>query len=269
MKTAQQKNISSKLAEINFVRQYDLGETQFNRAKLENINLEKKSLFRLELIEANLNYANLEKITLVDSDLSKSSAIEAKLKAANLNRVNLSAANLSNASLSLAKLTEVNFTGACLSGVSFCSVQLNKVDLSFSNLCGAYFYDVDLSDVILKGAYYNENTQFPCNFNPSTAEMVDSSNTESLDSLITRFNSICKSSNRYLGNTITTKFLQSSRPNFDYLNQFEINRSNQIVFKGNSFAMVNPQLHYYFDIWMNSFIDSCSKIVKNFNKIIL
>ena len=268
MKTAHSKNISSKLAEINFFQQYNLGKTKFNRAKLENINFETKLLRQLELIEANLDGANFKKTILIDSDLSKSSLIEAKIKAANLNRVNLSAANLSNASLSLTKLTEVNLTRACLWGVSFCSAQLNNVDLSFSNLCGAFFNNIDLSNAILKGAYYNDDTQLPCNFDPLDAGMIHESNIESIDSLITRFNSICTSSNRYLGNVITTKFLYSSRPNFDWLSQFEIDRANQITFNGKLPDLINPQQFYFLNIWINSFIQSCSQIIKNFNKFI-
>ena len=264
----QSKTILNKLAEINFLEQYKLGKLKFNRAKLDSINLEKQVLLRLELIEASLNYANFEKTILNNSNLSKSSLVEARLQAANLNKVNLSAANLSNASLSLTKLTEVNLTGACLINVSFYAAQLNRVDLSFSNLFGAFFCDVDLSNVILKGAYYNDNTYLPQNFNPLNAGMVHESCIESLNSIITRFNSICTTSNRYLGNIITAKFLHFSRPDFDWLNQFEINRKNQIILKESSPDLISPQQLYYFENWIDLFIQSCSKIVKNFHKFI-
>ena len=264
----QSKTILNKLAEINFLEQYKLGKSKFYRAKLNSINLEKQVLLKLELVEASLNYANFEKTILNDSDLSKSSLVEARLQAANLNKVNLSAANLSNASLSLTKLTEVNLTGACLTDASFYAAQLNSVNLSFSNLFGAFFGDVDLNNVILKGAYYNDNTYLPRNFNPLNAGMVHESCIESLDSIVTRFNSICTTSNRYLGNIITAKFLHFSRPDFDWLNQFEFNRKNQIIIKENLADLITPQQLYYFETWINSFIYSCSKIVKNFRNFI-
>lgn len=268
MKKIQTKTISNKLAEINFLEQYRLGETKFYRAKLNSINLENQLLHKLELIEADFNYANLEKTILNDSDLSKSSLIEARLKAANLNEVNLLAANLKDASLSLAKLTKVNLTAACLTNVSFYAAQLNSVDLSFCNLFGAFFGDVDLSNVILKRAYYDDYTYLPHGFDPIGAGMVHKSCIESLDSIVARFNSICTISNRYLGNIITARFLRFSRPDFGWLEQFEIDRKNQIILTKSLPSLLTSQQLYYFETWINSFVKSCSDIVKNFPKFI-
>ena len=67
---------------------------------------------------------------------------------------------------------------------------------------------------------------------------------------------------------MTAKYFHSSRPDFDWLNQFEIDKSNQISFEGVLTNSVSYLQLCWFQKWSDNFIKSCSLIVKDFPKLI-
>lgn len=71
-------------------------------------------------------------------------------------------------------------------------------------------------------------------------------------------------SNRFLGPKITRKYFNASRPDFDWLNQFQINSSRQINYVGTVSSFVSVEQLDYFQQWIDIFTQTCSKIIKNF-----
>ena len=250
---------------IEFCKQYSSGRRQFHKAQLQRADLEEKSFSQADLREADLNYANLKNADLSNADLRESSLIRTELSGANLSRANLAGADLSRANLAIAQLRESNLTGACLIKACLTSANLTKVDLSYANLTGAYLIGVDLSKTNLKGSFYDEETCFPSDFDPVSAGMLRD---YTVETIIAQFNQLYKHSNRYLGSIMSAKYFHSSRPNFDWLNHFKINKSNQITFEGSWKDSISPLQLRWFQAWINNFIESCSQIIKDFSQLI-
>ncbi len=252
-------------AAIAICQQYSSGKRQFYQAQLQKVDLEEKSLSRIDLREANLSYASLRNTDLSYADLRESCLIRAELSQANLSGANLAGADLSRANLAIAKLTEANLSGACFHKACLTSAKLIKVDLSYANLTGTYLIGAELSQANLKGAFYDDDTSFPANFEPMSAGMLPK---YTIEKLVAQFNHLFECSNRYLGGKMTAKYFYSSRSDFDWLNKFEINKSNQIIFQGILSDSVSPLQLDYFQKWMYSFIKSCSQIIKDFPRIV-
>ena len=252
-------------AEIEFCKQYSLGKREFHEVQLQRADLSRKILSQVDLRNADLNHANLKKADLSYADLRQSCLIRAELSGANLTGANLACADLSKVNFALAELREANLNGACLNKAYLTGANLALVDLSYADLTGTYLIGADLSEANLSGAFYDNDTSFPLNFDPIRAGMRQK---YTVKELLDRFSPICNSSSRYLGNIMTAKYFHSSRPNFEWLNQFEINKSNQITFGGSLEDSVSPLQLRWFQAWLNNFIESCSQIIKNFSKLI-
>jgi uncharacterized protein YjbI with pentapeptide repeats len=111
------------------------------RFNLNQANLSRHSLARMDLNNANLRFANLSGATLGFSDLSGA---------------NLSGANLSGATLTFAKLNGAALGGATLSGAvlfraELIGATLNGADLSGANLSGAKLNGAWLGMSIIPG----------------------------------------------------------------------------------------------------------------------
>ncbi len=254
-----------KNAEIEFCKQYSLGKREFHEMKLQRADLSRKILSQVDLRNADLNHANLKKADLSYADLRQSCLIRVELSGANLTGANLACADLSKVNFALAELREANLNGACLNKAYLTGANLILVDLSYADLTGTYLIGADLSEANLSGAFYDNDTSFPLNFDPIRAGMRQK---YTVKELLDRFSPICNSSSRYLGNIMTAKYFHSSRPNFEWLNQFEINKSNQITFEGSLEDSVSPLQLRWFQAWINNFIESCSQIIKDFSKLI-
>ena len=250
---------------IELCKQYSLGKRQFRQAKLQKAELRRASLSQVDLRNADLNHANLRNANLSYADLRESCLTRADLSGANLSSTNFACADLSKVNFALAQLTEANLNGACLNKAYLTGANLTKADLSYSSLAGTYLIGADLSEAKLIGAFYDNDTSFPANFDPISAGMLRGC---TVQELLNRFSIICDCSNRYLGSTMTAKYFYSSRPDFDWLNQFEINKSNQITFEGISADSVSSLQLHWFQKWINNFIESCSMIIKDFPKLI-
>ena len=96
----------------------------------------------------------------------------AYLTGANLSRTNLIRANLIRANLYGADLTGANLSGADLIGADLRNTNLYGANLSGANLFGADLSGANLRHANLTFARYNENTQFPEDFDPAVRGMV-------------------------------------------------------------------------------------------------
>ena len=281
--------IDHKNAAIEICQRYSLGTRKFQYAQLANANLKKAFLSQIDLKRANLDYANLEEADLSYGDFRECSLIKANLCRANLTGANFSYADLSRANLTGADLYKANFCYANLSqtnlsiakftpkknpitlqdNASIDAVDFTKVDFRRANLAGAFFIGVDLSIVSLKEAIYNDQTNFPLHFDPVSRGMIHIKTIQeiTIDELLSQFNHVYSRSNKYLGKTISTRYFDSSRPKFSWLNQFQIDESNQIVFEG-TVSIITPEQFNFFKIWLNSYIKACCLVLKDFKSLI-
>jgi uncharacterized protein YjbI with pentapeptide repeats len=271
---------------IQIIKQYSAGQRQFSQVNLERANLKQAFLGEINLSSSVLNYAILEQADLSNSSFHASCLVKA----------NLSRANLRGADFTKADLTGANMTGAALIGANFAHANLSKANLSLSrlieanmanssqdnnssevtkspkvnfqgaNLAGAFLMGVDLSLAQLEGAFFDDKTNFISSFDPIKAGMVNVKTVEAiaLDELLAQFNYLIGSSNRFLGPTITTKYFNSSRPDYSWLNQFQIDPKNHICFVGTVSGFVSLEQLDYFRQWIDSFTQTCSKIIRNF-----
>ena len=171
----------------------DLISTRLREAKLRKANLSGAKLIGADLSDARLSEANLSRANLSGANLSEvylsganligADLSEAKLVGARLYEVNLGASNLSGADLSEAHLSKANLNGANLSGADLSKANLSRANLSGANLRGANLNktvlrgaklrDVEgLMEADLVGAKYNDETEFPDDFNPQAYRMT-------------------------------------------------------------------------------------------------
>ena len=252
-------------AAIELCKQYSLGKREFYKAQLPRAELRRASLSQVDLREGDLNHANLKNADLSYADLRECCLNRADLSGANLTKANLAGAELNGANLAGAKLLEANLNGACLTKAYLMGADLTKANLRQADLTGTYLNGVDLGQANLNGACYDDDTSLPANFNPVTAGMLVNCTVEEL---VNQFNFICQCSKHYLGSQLTIKYLHSSRPDFDWLNQFTIDRSAQISFNGSpKETITNIQLRWFYK-WINTFIRDGSQLIKNFPDLI-
>ncbi len=266
--------MSNKNAAIELCEQYSLGSRQFHQVQLEKANLEKAFLSQVDLsnadlresclVQANLSRANLTGVNFADANLSR-----ANLTGANLYRANFAGANLTRANLSATKFIDTNTTKYLQNNNSLDTVNSIQVDFRCANLTGAFFIGVNLNMANLEGSIYDDDTNIPPNFDPAGVGMVHIKMMQkcAVDELLAQFNHLYSYGSKYMGRIITTKYFHSSRPNFAWLNQFELNNSNQIVFQGTVSSFISPEQLYWFQEWMNSFTKLCSSIIKDFSAL--
>lgn len=113
---------------------------------LDGLELPRKVLSEANLSGSSLNGAHLGMATLRQANLSGASLQRANLYQAYLFGADLSNAQLQHADLRLARLAEANLTGA--------------------DLCGANLWGARLNRAQLDGVLYNDETQWPENFDP-------------------------------------------------------------------------------------------------------
>jgi Pentapeptide repeats (8 copies) len=275
------KNVALQISE-----QYSAGKRQFFESNLEKANLAKAILSQIDLSNSILNHANLEQADLSNAIFRQSSLAGVNLSRANLRgadftKADLSYANMTGAiiiganfahgnlcrtNLSLSKLLDANVNDAIRDSKALEISQANKVNFRGANLTGAFFMGVDLSSAHLEGAIYDDKTNLAPNFDPKNAGMIHIRMNQSivLDKLLAQFNHLVAQSNRFLGPTITKKYFNSSRPDFDWLNQFQISSDNQISFSDNISNVLSLEQSNYFQQWIDAFTQTCSRIIKNF-----
>ena len=278
-----------KISVTELKNKYALGERDFEKIDLEGVNLRGLDLAGINLNKANLKYANLSACNLQESslneaNLSAANLDEADLDKASLIRANLEKANLSNASLNEAKLIEaflVNevylnkafLIGAYLNGAYLKGAYLAGSYLISSYLSGACLKGAKLNGAYLSGAYYDDRTTFDRDFDPKVTGMLKLKEVANeinvpVSELLDVFNHICRCSNRYLGPVATMKYLEASRPKFKWLDNFKIGAGGQLLFSGLGVHQLNTAQKEYLQIWIESFINSCSAIIGDFGSIV-
>ncbi len=258
-------------AEFELRKRYALGERTFNQARLRKAELRGMNLSHTSLRGSDLSAANLRGVNLSYADLRECNLNEADLMGANLTGANLNKAFLIKTYLTKANLYKTKLNEACLTGAFLTYVNLTQADLT-----GAYLNGADLSGANLQGSLYSEQTCFDRHFNPVSAGMRNISTLKPvieknipIEELLTSFNAISQCSNHYLGPSLTAKYLQSSRPEFEWLKKFNINSKAQLSFSGNTKDSVTTRQLKLFQQWVKAFIKSCSLIIQDFNKIII
>jgi uncharacterized protein YjbI with pentapeptide repeats len=195
----------------NFLKQYALGERDFQGAYLFNLSLigrdlrganftyaflSRTNLSGADLRGANLRGANLYSATLrgvdlrgaflYEADLSKAHLEGAKLCGAFLSSVNFGSAILSGADFKGAILTISNLNGACLKGADLTAASIQSSDFTNADLTGANLQGVDLTEVKLDQAILSatEMDKIPDSVSESSKSLPDAANavSESNDS---------------------------------------------------------------------------------------
>jgi uncharacterized protein YjbI with pentapeptide repeats len=154
----------------------DLSDADLRFANLTDANLSDADLSEANLIGTNLRGADLSDANLSDAnfgatDFSGANLSGADLNAADLSRGNLRGANLSGAFLSLADLpnadlSDLNLSGADLSHVDFSGANLSGANLSDADLMDANLTGANLSEANLDGVLYDDETEWPEDFEP-------------------------------------------------------------------------------------------------------
>ena len=272
--------MSNRNAAIELCKQYSLGIKKFHGIQLENADLKKAFLQQIELKRANLDRVNFQLADLSHANFRESSLVRANLSRANLSKADFSNTNLSRANLTGANLYQTNLSRANLSQTNLSLIRFIPkaiatsehrdllVDFRRANLRGAFLIGVDLSNANLSGAVYDDRTQMPVGFSPQNKGMIHINTMQqfAINELLFQFNHIYSCSNRYLGKTISRKYFNSSRPKLDWLNQFSIDGSNQIVYDGSVSNPITSKQLESFHKWIKSFTKICSLIIKDFSK---
>ena len=222
-------------------------------ANLSRANLQGARLAKANLKEANLTRASLEQVHLEGAFLTKASMIRASLKEANLIGAHLNEANLGSANLS----------NAYLDGAYLIQTSLLKANLAEASVMGAFLSGAALSGANFNGAYYTDKTNFDASFDPVSAGLRKIQN-RSIEELLNAFKYLNDGANRYCGSKMTARYWESSRPDFEWLQQFQVNASGKITFSGNTTEPLTSVKLRYCQKWLDTFIDSCSKIIQEF-----
>lgn len=89
-----------------------------------------------------------------------------------------------------------------------------------------------------------------------------------IDDLVRALNQLSEFSNNYLGSTLTSNNWRSTRPQFDWLDNFQINRSAEFAFSGIITETVSLVQLQSIQEWVSAFIKQSSQIIRDFATII-
>ncbi|WP_146087143.1 hypothetical protein [Chroococcidiopsis sp. TS-821] len=81
--------------------------------------------------------------------------------------------------------------------------------------------------------------------------------------LLNALNRLSQFSSNYIGTKLTVNYWQLTRPNFDWLDNFQINRSAELVFHGTITETITAQQHRIVKEWVAAFIKKCSRIIQD------
>lgn len=90
----------------------------------------------------------------------------------------------------------------------------------------------------------------------------------SIDDLLYIANHLSTIVKNYLGAHVTTSFWKETKPEFQYLNKFEINQQAQFEYCGNKEQIVTASIHLGFKLWLNAFFKRASKFIFNLPELI-
>lgn len=90
----------------------------------------------------------------------------------------------------------------------------------------------------------------------------------SIDDLLCIANRLSAIVKDFLGVHVTTNFWIETKPEYQYLNDFKINKHAQFEFGGNHEQIVTPTMHLGFKLWLNAFFERASKFIFNLPELI-
>ncbi|ACK64636.1 pentapeptide repeat protein [Rippkaea orientalis PCC 8801] len=269
---------------VQISQRYQAGERNFQDIQLRRLDLRGINLSNANLRGADLSYSNLRDVNFSGADLR-----DAYLNEADLTGANLQGANLQNASLIKSYLIKANFQRANLQESYLTSAYATKANFEQANLQGAYLNGTQFTGATLSRSKYNDKTRFDSCFNPlengmeqvtalinfvEPVKMINqptqiSKNDEvTIAQLLDIFHHINHQSHRYLGEKMTLKYWESSQPNAEWLEQFQVNKLGKIEFSGDLETTISPKELQDVRQWLKSYIKSCSQIFPNFAKMI-
>ncbi|ACB52277.1 rfrA family pentapeptide repeat [Crocosphaera subtropica ATCC 51142] len=271
---------------IDLKERYEKGQRNFQEFQLRRADLRGLNLSHTDFRGVDLSYANLREVDFTGADLRDAYLNEADLTAVNFTDANLEGASLIKIYLIKANCYQTNFSGAYLTGA-----YLTKTNFKEAKFHGAYLNGAKLSGAKLEDAYYDHQTRFDTSFDPKTALMKITDSKKkilnqsqklaeiktkkeenlkiiTLDELLQIFNHLTAISRRYLGKTMTQKYWESSRPFFEWLDNFEMTASTEIIFKGELDTVLSLTRLQWLQAWVKTFIQNCSQIVQNYPKML-
>jgi hypothetical protein len=231
-------------------------------------NFENVCLRKVDLTGTDLRYINFKNSDLSNSDLSNAILYGANLENATLNSINLNRANLQGAFLANATMACGCFDNADLRDVDLHNASLdaatfNRTILEGADLSGAYLVGAEIQQARLSKAYFSYNTCLPKNFNPLSQKMLLET-TISIEVVLKKFNYLTQQGNRYFGAIMTAKNWELSRPESDFLERVTVSKTGEILFSSFSEKNINKRQRHDARKWMINFINTCSKIIRDF-----
>jgi uncharacterized protein YjbI with pentapeptide repeats len=302
-----QPEAQTPLTAVQLLERYAAGEKKFRQVQLKKASLKGANLAGIDLRGSDLSYANLKEADLSHADLREACLVGVDLSKANLSRANLQGARLEKTNLKEANLTRASLEGAMLEGAfltkaiatranfqgcSLIGAHLNEADLSYANLANAYLdaaYLIQtnlqkatltetsligtflsgaaMSGANFKGAYYTEKTNFDVSFDPASAGLRKVKKT-TLEEVMRAFTHLGECAGRYVGSKMTARYWESSRPDCEWLQNFQVSASGQITFAGNPNETLTFARLLACSQWSDNFVKSCSAIVGQFPSLV-
>lgn len=262
--------MSTSISVGDIKERYKLGERDFPKLQLRRVELRGAILRGINLQGSDLSYADLR-----DTDLSNANLSHCYFNEANLTNAKLNGANLKGAYLIKAYLTKANLNKANLEDSYLTAAFLTKATLMKANLSGAILQNAQIGGAYLKRAIYSHSTRFGIGFDPEKMGMekistlnVITTRKITIQNLLIHLEKIAKLTSNYLGPSITDKYLESSRPDIEWLQNFNVEGNSHISFNGPVSNNVTSIQLKWFEKWETAFIKSCSFILQDLPNMI-
>jgi len=280
---------SSQAQEI--LAQYQAGDRRF-----QNLQLRRLDFHGLNLSGADFSGSDFTEANLRNADLSGCNFTGAYFNDADLSGANLHKAQLQNASLIKTYLLKVNLQEAALDNALCTGAFLTRADLSGACLNGTLFNGANLTGAKLNNAKYNKKTRFDTTFNLEKAGLkkvaTDSTPVKpapasptttptaapteitlptslTVEDLLLMFDHLGELGNHYLGNTMASRYLQSSRPSLAWFEQFEVDKKTvKLKYQGSKKDALTPAQIELAQEWAKKYVKSCAIIFKTFPTMI-
>lgn len=264
--------------------QYQSGRRDFQGQQLRRLDLHGLDLRGADLGGADLTDANLREIQLDGANLAGAYLNGADLSGGSLEKANLKGASLLKTYLIRANLQESNLAEALCTGAFF-----TKAILRGANLRGTFLKGASLIGADLVGAKYSSATHFDAGFNaakaglqkvaapspagggPLTARVVPKALPVlmTVEELLITLSHLGELGNHYLGNTMASRYWLSARPNLEWFQKFEIERSTaQITYAGSLKDKMTPEQIELAQQWVKKYVQACGQIFKEFPQLI-
>jgi hypothetical protein len=114
--------------------------------------------------------------------------------------------------------------------------------------------------------------EFQANHLPSAGLSSASIQSASLKDVLAAMNALSQLTTQYLGTLVVANYWKATRPAVDWLNHFQIERSGQMTFAvqapSERLPLLTHEQHRQIQAWVAAFIERCSKVIRDFAKIV-